>query len=354
MMKYLLRAGSLLALVGVASCGDSSPAAPTMTAAPASRTLTASGNDEVSRVSTAMATMNSRLAAGGARVRVMKAELLMKANGWNGLTSTIVFANDRYRGIGMEWVPRDPRRDGRVGVTYAIRANPETWPGIRVPGGFARAPQSLVATQIEEGMQAWRNQSCAAPITQVAPGTNPDFIDEYFRAVAAGTDKDFVPASDYAQPADIIQSGFQKSDWFRIVATSPDDPKGESGNSILGITFTLGFVDAAGNETDIDRNGKADVGLAEIYYNPYYLWTSTGESGFIDFYSVMTHETGHSLGLGHFGKLFVTRHDAADKIQLADIKYAPYAIMNAAYVDGRNEIAGTDLSSFCQIWSAAK
>jgi hypothetical protein len=69
----------------------------------------------------------------------------------------------------------------------------------------------------------------------------------------------------------------------------------------------------------------------------------------------MTHETGHSLGLGHFGKLFVTKHDAADgRITISDIKYAPYAIMNAAYVDGRNEIAGTDHSSFCQIWSSAK
>ncbi len=68
----------------------------------------------------------------------------------------------------------------------------------------------------------------------------------------------------------------------------------------------------------------------------------------------MTHETGHALGLGHFGKVFVTKHAAADGIQIADIKYAPYAIMNAIYVTGRNEIAGTDHSSFCQIWSSAK
>jgi hypothetical protein len=349
MNKNLLRAGGLLALAGAASCGDTTtPAAPAMSATTATHALTASGSDEVTRVSAAMATMNLRLAAGGAKVRVMKAEVLMKANGWNGLTSTIILANDRYRGIGMEWVPGDPRRDGRVGVTYAIRENPETYPTVRTGAAtFGHASQAQMTAQIQEAVQAWRGQSCSVPMTRVAPGTNPDFIDEFFRAVAAGTADTFAPAADYAQPADIVESGFQKADWFRIVGEGPD------GNYILGVTFTLGFTDAAGNETDIDNNHKVDIGLAEIYFNPYFAWTSTGESGFIDFYSVMTHETGHSLGLGHFGKLFVTKHDAANGLQISDIKYAPYAIMNAAYVDGRNEIAGTDHSSFCQIWSSA-
>lgn len=36
------------------------------------------------------------------------------------------------------------------------------------------------------------------------------------------------------------------------------------------------------------------------------------------------------------------------------IKYAPKAIMNAVYVTGREEILGTDHSSFCQIWASTK
>jgi hypothetical protein len=347
MMKNLMRAGSALALVVVASCGvDSTPVAPAMSPTSANRALTASGSDEVASVSAFMGSLNDRLAASGAKVRVAKAELLMKANGWSGQSSTILLANDRYRGIGMEWVPGDPRRDGRVGVTYAIRENPDAYPVVRTGATtFGYASQAQVASQIEEGMQAWRADRCSVPMTRVAPGINPDFIDEAFRSPNPNT---FVPPSDYAQPADIIQSGFQQPDWFRIIGGGTD------GNYILGVTFTLNFVDENGHDTDIDRNGKLDIGLAEIFYNPYFAWTSTGESNFIDFYSVMTHETGHSLGLGHFGKLFVTRHDAANGITISDIKYAPYAIMNAAYVDGRNEIAGTDHSSFCQIWSSAK
>jgi len=346
MKQALLRAGALLTIVSVAACTDTAdtPVSPRLAAPSASHALTAAGSEEVAEVSSALAAMNDQLAASGANLRVVKAEVLMRADGLSGTTSTLLLANDRYRGIGMEWVPGDPRRDGRLGVTYAIDENPPTRPVIIVNGAQVRASQALVTAHIEEAMQAWRNQTCStAPIVRVpvAPGTDPDFIDDIFRGRA--------PVN-YAQPADIVQSGFETPSWFRIVGG------GAAGDNILGITFTLNFIDpATGEDTDIDHNGKLDIGLAEIYYTSTYVWTETGEPGMIDFYSIMTHETGHSLGLNHFGKLFVTKHALADgSISLSDIKYAPYAIMNAAYVTGRNEIAGTDRSSFCQIWGSAR
>ena len=342
MKKQLLSVGSLLALVSVASCSDVPPVGPAMSPGSANGALSAAGSDEASEVSPVLANMNLQLAASGARVRIAKAELLMDAGSWNGATSTLIFANDRYRGIGAEWVPGDPRRDGRVGVNYAVGSS--HWgPAATADNG----PQQLVSNaqldaQIEEAMSAWRGQSCSAPITRttIAAGTDPDVLDEIFRGIA--------PGATYAQPADIVQGGWQPGSFFRAIAG------GTSGNNIIGITFTFVFTDANDEPTDIDHNGKQDVGLAEIYYNSRFLWTAKGLPGSVDFYSIITHETGHALGLGHFGKLFVTRHDMADGIQLADIKYAPYAIMNAAYVTGRNEIAGTDHSSFCQIWSSAK
>jgi hypothetical protein len=112
------------------------------------------------------------------------------------------------------------------------------------------------------------------------------------------------------------------------------------------------FTDDQGVNTDINGDGKLDTGLAEIYYNPTFRWTNRGAPNAIDFFSVITHETGHSVGLAHFGKLFVTKKDAADGIQIADIKFAPKALMNAAYVTGRDEIRGTDNGSFCQIWAS--
>jgi hypothetical protein len=43
---------------------------------------------------------------------------------------------------------------------------------------------------------------------------------------------------------------------------------------------------------------------------------------------------------------------AADGISISDIKYAPKALMNAVYVNGRTDILGTDNSQFCQIWAS--
>jgi hypothetical protein len=34
------------------------------------------------------------------------------------------------------------------------------------------------------------------------------------------------------------------------------------------------------------------------------------------------------------------------------VKYAPRALMNAAYVEGVGTILGTDRASFCQIWAS--
>lgn len=345
MKSNLLRVSSVLALVGAASCSDTTtPVAPTMKVGAATQSAASLSSGESSEVSPILAGLNVQLAAAHANVRIAKAELIMDATQWNGATSTIIFANDRARGIGAEWVPGDPRRDGRVGVTYAFGSNRDIQPLTRNPDGSNLHPVSFeqLDAQIEESMAAWRNQSCAAPITRVAipAGTDPDQLDEYFRGLPE--------SPNYAQPADIVQAGWQASSFFRAIAGGP------AGNNIIGVTFTFVFTDAAGNPTDIDRNKKDDTGLAEIFYNTAFAWGNNGAANVVDFYSIITHETGHALGLGHFGKLFVTKHAAADGIQIADIKYAPYAIMNAAYVTGRNEIAGTDHSSFCQIWASAK
>jgi hypothetical protein len=336
-----LRRGVALALIGAAACE-----APTTTQSPlspsaAARAVAPSTSDEVVAVSPILQQMNAQLAAAKSNIRVDRAELLYSSNRINAQTATVILANDRSRGTGTEWVKGDPRRDGRIGVTYAFGSNTGVAPFTRDANG-ANVRQLSTAEQdakIEEAVGAWRALSCSsAPITRVPvpAGTDPDYLDEYFRGNPAGS-------LNYFQPADIVESGWQPPAFFNAIA-------GPDGDFILGITFWFVFTDNAGNPTDIDRNGKQDEALAEIYYNAgWYFGTQAANS--IDFFSVLGHETGHALGLGHLGKLFVTKHDAADGISLSDVKFAPFALMNAAYVIP-NVIQGTDNSQFCQIWAS--
>ena len=354
----LVRLGALAALVSVAACADApvapnaatpallaSAAGPQLAVAGATTLVSDPSADESVAVSPFLADLDAQLEAAGSNLRVTKAELLVDGNTWDG-SSTVIIADNRSRGLSSEWVAGDPRRDGRVGVTWAFGSSHPGLPVTRNPDGsnLHFVPLADLDTQLQEGLAAWRNVSCSsAPVTRVAipMGTDPDYLDD---VVLTGH-----PSAKYAQPADIVEAGWMPASFFRTIAG------GTSGNSIIGVTFTFHFVDGVTHQaTDIDRNGKGDESRAEIFYNTRFAWGNSQAPNVVDFYSIITHETGHAMGLAHFGKVFVTQKDAADGISVADIKYAPKAMMNAVYVTGRNELAGTDNSSFCQIWANKK
>lgn len=352
-MTSRLRSFSILAVLALAACAEpptQQQVAP-LAALPGSlaNVSAAPASEENGSVSSILGDLNAQLASSGAKVRIAKAELILDGKEWDGVSSSIIFANDRARGFGAEWVKGDPRRDGREGVNYAFGSNRSVFPRVVNPdGSFRLATLAELDARIEEGMAAWRDKQCSAkPITRVAipAGTDPDFLDELINSLPV--------SGNYRQPADIVQAGWMPSQFFRNFA-------GVAGNNILGVTFTFIFVDGDSDgdgfddvPTDIDGNGKADIGLSEIFYNARFIWTDAGRPGFVDFYSIITHESGHSLGLAHFGKIFVTKKATEDGvIFLSEVKFAPRAMMNAVYFTGRSELAGTDNSSFCQIWAS--
>lgn len=361
-VSHVLRAGSVIALAGLVACVEQPTTPPTDVGARkvdgVEVAKQSSEGTEAQSVSAVLGRLNVRLARAGSNVRVLKAEILADAKSHDQATSTTIFANNRVRGLVAEWVAGDERRDGRRGVTYAIDPVLQTTafglpnlPAIEVDGGgFRLSTQAELEGYIEAALQSWRDRRCSdAPIERVsvAPGTDPDLLDEFF-LLGQG------PSATYVQPADIVEAGWQPPAFFNNY-TPPD-----GADFILGVAFTFVFADDQGTPdesddvlTDVDGDGKLDTSLVEIYYNPSFIWTNRGTpGGFIDFSFVLTHETGHALGLAHFGKVFVTKRDAADGIQISDVKYAPKALMNALYVEGPGEILGTDNSSFCQIWAS--
>ena len=343
-----MRLRSLLAVfaggLAVAACsadpvGDPSSSLQSVHAGPAHAAAAA---DDDAVVSPFLADLDARLAAAGSNLRVARAEIIVDTSG-DRATSQVLIANDRARGLAYEWVSGDPRRSGRVGVTYAFDPYQGREPFTRNPdgSGLRQMPFAELDPQLETTMAAWRNLTCSdAPIDRVAvpAGTDPDLLDQVF----LGSDG---AGRTYQQVSDIVQAGWQHPNFFTAFA-------GANGNNIIGVTFSFWFVDANGDPTDINGDGKRDTGLAEIYYNTRFAWGNTGALNVVDTYTITTHETGHSVGLGHFGKVFVTKKAAANGIQIADIKYAPKALMNAVYVTGRTDIMGTDNSQFCQIWAS--
>ena len=355
-LSNVLQTGCLVALAGLTACTDQPATEPSGAGAPAMAKAKTPDNGEVTVVGHPLLTrINTGLAAKRSNIRVAKAELRYEGKAFDAKSPTLIFANDRTHLTPHQWVAGDPRRDGRIGVTYAVDPQLQTFltglsfpvPVIETGAAFRLSSQAELDGLIEESMQAWRDRRCAdTPIERVAvaAGTDPDQLDDLFLGRPS-------PSATYAQPADIVQAGWQPAEFFDAVRPGGSD-------AILGITFTFVFVEDQNTPdpsddvpTDINGDGRLDTALAEIYYNPSFIWTTRGAPNTVDFYSVITHETGHGLSLAHFGKVFITKKDDADGPQIDDFKFAPKALMNAVYVTGRDEIVGSDNAAFCQVWA---
>ena len=322
------------------SCADgplppSSPAALPTTVPTAST----SAGVQVDGLRAVVTAANNRLSAMGVGVRIGQAEWITRPES-HRIGQSVFFTSHGNKQLPFDFVPGDPRRSGRSNILYLVDQSD----GAAV-GGLS---STQTEAAIDRAAASWNAVGCATiPIEKAADtGVDPDVVD-FFAGVGDLGAINLGPVV----TVDIVHGGFLGAEFFDgltpgCIAGSNEKPCGSV--FILGITFTDGFVDAAGNFTDLNRDGKIDVAFREIYYNnadpdangvtiPWRI------NAFPDVESVALHELGHGLSQSHFGMAFVT--DGNDKIH-----FSPLAVMNAGGVEVRQELLGTDVAGHCGIW----
>lgn len=277
----------------------------------------ASEGDTETYIQGKMAELNARLAELGENVQVAVVEYYAA----EPAVGQIVYVNDRALQMGSHWAPLDPRRYG-VRDIY--------WLSDQTEGIATGVSQADTQAAVANAMATWDGVTCATiPLIQW-----PDYgIDWGYVQYLEGFGG--VPA----WYADITHAGWLPVAFFDAIA--PPD----GGTYILGATFTFIWLDApapAGEPTDIDNNGKLDVAFREIYYNDGFSWAIDDD---FDVETIVLHETGHGLSLGHFGMIFATTANGK-------LHFAPRAVMNAAYTGVQQELASTDNAAFCSIWGS--
>lgn len=274
----------------------------------ARKTSIASGED-------ALTAINDALAARGLQLQVA----MMESFGADELGRTVFFNNRGNKQLSADFVPGDPRRGGDADIKYLIDDTESS-----TNSGLTSAQTNGA---IISAMNTWDGVTCSEGLTINSFGPLPlDFgiVQNIFGLGGNGN-----------LFTDIMHAGWLPGGFFDLLAP------GGSG-FILGVTFTLIWVDGNGNGTDIDNNGKTDVALREIYYNDNFSW-NTGAR--YDVETVALHEAGHALSQGHFGTAFRTTSNN-------QLHFAPRAVMNAAYSGVQTTIEQTDNAGHCSNWGS--
>jgi len=257
--------------------------------------------------------LNGSLAAEGNGARVLQIEWMTSDEGDGAEAGNTVFAfNVGNKQLTADYAPFDPRRSWNISDTISYLVDQSDG---ATNDGLTNAQTEAA---IDRAMATWdaATTCSAAPNVKAADiGADVDLIDFLLGFGAPG-----------GEVADLVHAG-----WV---------PAGIFPNNVIGVTFTLVWVDGAGNATDINQDGKADVAWREIFYNDVFVWRINAN---IDVETVALHEAGHGLSQGHFGKIFIT--DSNGKLH-----FSPRAVMNAAYGGVIQDLTGTDLSGHCSIW----
>ena len=285
-----------------------------------------------SRGAEALDGINIKLAASGAQYRVAKMDYITLGD--SGQFGSTVFAKDvGNRQLDFHFVPD-------------LLAYADSFPNvlaytIDTAEGAASGGLTLAQTSgaINRAMATWAGQTCA-PIPMGQVGLPPGFdLGIVQNALGFGGSDVYV--------ADVVHGGWLPGAFFDLLL-----PNGA--NNIIGVTFTLIWVDGNGDPVDTNGDHKGDAAIREVYYNNNFTWTNNVvdyTSPLVDTETIALHESGHALSQDHFGKIsFDGKGTKEPGFQLEHLHFSPRAVMNAIYWDTQRAPLGTDQAGHCSIW----
>jgi hypothetical protein len=231
--------------------------------------------------------------------------------------------SNRIHATEFRWVANDPRRLAQGDdITYLVdQSDGATASGLT---------SAQTEAAIDSALATWDASRCFAKVDIVKradSGADPDIFDSFFGF--GGFGNPFL--------ADITNAGWLPRAFFEAVG----GPGG--GRGILAFSATFIFVDEKGDPTDINGDNRLDTALIEVYYNNTFGQAGTDRVGNpwgidvvipgIDVETVVLHENGHSLGIGHFGP-------------------PPAAVMNPVYAGIRHSPLAVDSAGMCSVWAS--
>ncbi|HVS12313.1 MAG TPA: hypothetical protein VMV46_00175 [Thermoanaerobaculia bacterium] len=252
----------------------------------------------------ARAAVNARLALAGADHRLASVEF---RRAWRSV-------GPKGKAPALDFVPADPRRGGRTDLTWAIDT-------VDVTGD---APLEAVLGAVEDALLPFLAERCAdgLVVTPVTPAGSTDLGELEAQVLATPTSPSI---------ADLTHGGWLPGVFFDFLAEG-------GSSSILALTATFVFIDAAGNPTDIDGNRALDVSHRETYYNDAFLWSTAGLD--VDVHTVAIHETAHLFGLDDLAATLTTGSDPSSVEPIAA----------GAYDGIEHQLSPKARSSFCKNW----
>ncbi len=228
--------------------------------------------------------------------------------------------------LSHRWVPNDTRRnwngDGNLNdIDFTYLAPFATANGFDGPINAIPVYDAMLSKWENEGY--CNTVSLDISVYDLSTGINPSLILDF--GLTPGD-----PLSD------VQVLGFVPPEIMEAVLGSPN---------VLGVAFAFVFIDENGNPIKTKR-GKDDKAYSEVWFNEGYPWSNSLNG--INIQSVVLHEFGHTLNLGHFGILqsFTTNGET-------ELVYQPVNTMNALYIgEYRNFLGPNDKGNYCEAWGS--